>query len=268
MQPNADVYRVTDTLDPASLEAIATRLELRGRHPRMAAMLAEYLDAMALSPSARLLDVGCGTGVASRAVARRPGFAGHVTGIDRSQYLVDVARRRAAEEGLAAWIAFQVGDSRSLGLPDASFDAAMAHTLLSHVEDPLAALRELARVVRPGGTIGVFDVDFASMTFGSGEADAAIVAAVATSPRVMRDMPRLLAEAGLQLQQAFAHVVADIGRPDYFASTIPSFVTLLPRAGVMSEAQAVAWAQEMHLRSERGTFFGATNFYSYVARRP
>jgi ubiquinone/menaquinone biosynthesis C-methylase UbiE len=268
MRPSADVYRITDTLDPASLEAIATRLELRGRHPRMAAMLAEYLDAMALAPSTRLLDVGCGTGVASRAVARRSGFAGRVTGIDRSAYLVDVARRRAVEEGLTGRIEFQVGDSRSLGLPDASFDAAIAHTLLSHVEDPLEALRELARVVRPGGTVGVFDVDFASMTFGGGDADTAIVAAVATSPRVMRDMPRLLAQSGLQLERAFAYVVADIGRPDYFASTIPSFVKLLPSAGVMSEAQAAAWAQEVDARSAQGTFFGATNFYSYVARRP
>ena len=84
----------------------------------------------------------------------------------------------------------------------------------------------------------------------------------------MRDMPRLLDSAGLQLRASFAHVMADIGKADYFAGTIPSFVRLLPRAGAMSEAHAAAWAQEMFACSERGTFFGATNFYSYVARRP
>ena len=270
----ADVYRITDTLDQASLEVMATRLEVRGRHPRFMQMLAEYLAAMALHAHARVLDLGCGTGVAGREVARRPGFEGRVTGIDRSAYLIAVARQRAQEEGLAARLDFQVGDSRSLGLPDGSFDAAVAHTLLSHVEDPLAVLGEMARVVRPGGTIGIFDGDYASMTFASADAqsgrhtDAAIVEAIATSPRVMRDMPRLLREAGLQLQAAFPHVVADIGKADFFSGTIPSFVKLLPRAGAMSEAQAAQWAADMLARSEQGTFFGATNFYSYVARRP
>jgi hypothetical protein len=62
----ADVYRITDRLDGASLEAIATRLEVRGQHPRFMAMLNEYLDVMALHPAAQVLDLGCGTG------ARRP----------------------------------------------------------------------------------------------------------------------------------------------------------------------------------------------------
>jgi SAM-dependent methyltransferase len=270
----ADVYRITDTLDEASLEVMATRLEVRGRHPRFVAMLKEYVDAMGLHPNDRVLDLGCGTGVASREIARRPGFAGRVTGIDRSAYLVAVAKTRALEERLSDWLEFEVGDSRSLGLPDASFDAAVAHTLLSHVEDPLEVLREMARVVRPGGIVGIFDGDYASMTFAGADAqsgretDAAIVEAIATSPRVMRDMPGLLHRAGLQLQAAFAHVVADIGKADFFAGTIPSFVKLLPRAGAMTEPQAAAWAKEMLERSERGAFFGATNFYSYVARRP
>jgi ubiquinone/menaquinone biosynthesis C-methylase UbiE len=270
----ADVYRITDRLDDASLEAIAARLEVRGQHPRFMAMLNEYLDAMALHPSARVLDLGCGTGVASREVARRPGFAGRVLGIDRSAYLVAAARKRALEEGLSAWLEFEMGDSRSLALANGSFDAAIAHTLLSHVEDPLAVLREMARVVRPGGVIGIFDGDYASMTFAGADAasaqrtDAAIIEAIATSPRAMRDMPQLLAEAGLQLQCAFGHVMADIGRADYFAGTISSFVRLLPRAGAMTQSEVQQWADDMLARSARGAFFGATNFYSYVARRP
>lgn len=269
----ADVYRITDTLDETSLEVMATRLEARGRHPRFAGMLEEYLDQMRLQDAARVLDVGCGTGVASRAVARRPGFRGRVTGIDRSAYLVEVARRRAIEEKMTPMLGFEVGDSRSLGLEDASFDAAVAHTLLSHVEDPLAVLRELVRVVRPGGVVGILDGDYASMTFtgpdeaSSRQAEAAIVQAIATSPRVMRDMARFLDQAGLRLERSFAHVLAEVGKADYFTSTIQSFVRLLPRAGVMTEPQAAAWAQDMLTRSERGTFFGACNFYSFVARR-
>jgi ubiquinone/menaquinone biosynthesis C-methylase UbiE len=270
----ADVYRITDQLDDGSLEAIATRLELRGQHPRFMAMLNEYLDAMALHPGARVLDLGCGTGVAGREVARRPGFAGRVMGIDRSPYLIALARKRALEHALSAWLEFEVGDSRSLALANGAFDAAIAHTLLSHVEHPLEVLREMARVVRPGGVIGIFDGDYASMTFAGADAaaaqhtDARIIAAIATSPRVMRDMPQLLHQAGLELQAAFGHVMADIGRADFFAGIMPSFVKLLPRAGAMTEAEAAQWAKDMVQRSERGVFFAATNFYSYVARRP
>jgi SAM-dependent methyltransferase len=269
----ADVYRITDKLDDGALEVMATRLESRGRHPRFAAMLEEYIGAMSFDADARVLDLGCGTGVASRAVARKPGFSGRVIGIDRSAYLIEAAKRLAREEGISDKVEFEVGDSRSLGLPEGTFDAAIAHTLLSHVEDPLSVLREMARVVRPGGVIGVFDGDYASMTFASADetsgrsTDAAIVEAIATSPRVMRDMPRLLREAGLRLHVAFAHAVADIGKADFFAGTIPSFEKLLPRAGAMTESEAAAWATQMVGYSEQGTFFGASNFYSYVAVR-
>lgn len=268
-----DVYRITDTLDGASLEAIAARLEARGKHPRFMAMLEEYLDAMQIDSVRSVLDLGCGTGVASRALLRRPRFAGTVTGVDRSPYLISAANRLATQEGLAARAEFRVGDSRSLALADGAFDAVLAHTLLSHVEDPPSVLTEMARVVRPGGCIAVFDGDFASMTFAgddpaAGQAtDAAIIEAIATSPRVMRQMPQLLRAAGLRLEASFAHVLADIGSADYFAGTIQSYVKLLPRAGAMSEAQAVAWAKSMLVRSEQGTFFAASNFYSYVARR-
>ena len=67
---------------------------------------------------------------------------------------------------MASRVEFRPGDSRKLDLADGAFDAVVAHTLLSHVDDPLAVLKEAARLVRPGGTIGIFDGDYASMTFG------------------------------------------------------------------------------------------------------
>ena len=65
---------------------------------------------------------------------------------------------------------FIVGDAHDLDFAAASFDAVVAHTLLSHVRDPLAVLAEAARVVRPGGTVAIFDGDYASLTFGSSDA--------------------------------------------------------------------------------------------------
>ena len=97
--------------------------------------------------------------------------------------------------------------------------------------------------------------------------DELIINALVTNPRVMREMPRLLRQAGLTLVRSFAHVVADIGKADFFAPGLQSMTKLLPKATRMSEAQALAWTTAMLKRSEEGTYFGASNFYSYVAVR-
>ena len=109
---SADPYGRTDQLDESLLEVLVTRLEARGKHPLFERMLAEYLDAMQLETAQTVLDMGCGTGVASRALARRPGFTGKVQGVDFSPYLITVATRLAAEQALDRRIDFRVADSR------------------------------------------------------------------------------------------------------------------------------------------------------------
>ena len=187
------------------LQVVVTRLETRGKHPRFVKILQQDLDAMDIDAAGTVLDIGCGTGVVSRGIAGHPGFTGRITGIDLSPVLIATGARLAAEEGVAARITFRVGDTRGLDLADGAFDAVVAHTLLSHVSDPLAVAKEIARVTRPGGMIGIFDADFASITFGNADPvkgkayDEALTAAIATSPRVMRDLPRLLRAAGSRI---------------------------------------------------------------------
>jgi ubiquinone/menaquinone biosynthesis C-methylase UbiE len=159
-------------------------------------------------------------------------------------------------------------------LPDGAFDAVIAHTLISHVDDPRAVLAEARRVVKPGGMVGIFDGDYASLTFGQPDAaqgkadDEAIQAAVITNPHIMRQMPRLLREAGLALVAAFPSVVADIGAADFWQPAIESFRRLVPQSGVTDEATINAWADARLRESAEGIFFGASNFYAYVATRP
>jgi len=269
-----DAYRVTDQLDDAVLDAIATRLEVRGRHPVFVRMMDEYLDAMGIDDAKAVVDLGCGTGVASRRVAGRSGFSGHVTGFDRSPYLIAAATRLASEEGSAAPIDFRVGDTQSLDLDDGEFDAVVAHTLINHVESPAAVLAEAARIAKPGASIGIFDGDYASLTFGNPDSeqgkhdDEAVIAAIVTNPRVMRQMPVLAREAGLELVESFPYVLAEVGTADFWLPAIESFRRIMPTAGAMSEAQANAWAERLLHASESGLFFGASNYYGYVLRKP
>jgi ubiquinone/menaquinone biosynthesis C-methylase UbiE len=269
-----DVYGMTDKLSDTVSEVIVARLEARGMNPRFKKMMHEYLDAMHIDSAKQVLDLGCGTGVASRGISTRQAFSGAVTGIDLSPYLIEVAQRLSAKEGLGERITFRAGDTRGLDIRDESFDAVVAHTLISHVENPLAALKEAARIVRRGGLVGIFDGDYASMTFGHQDPsegkkyDEAIQRAIITNPRVMRDMPRLLNAAGLELRDSFSYVLAEIGQADFWVSGIESFRKLVPQAGIMSAEEINTWADARMADSNEGIFFGASNFYAYVARRP
>jgi ubiquinone/menaquinone biosynthesis C-methylase UbiE len=268
-----DVYAMTDKLNNAVLDVIITRLETRAKHPRFQQMLHEYLNAMNIQTMQRVLDLGCGTGVAARAIAQNPSFTGELTGIDLSPYLIAAAQRLSEGEGVGDRIVFQVGDSRSLDLPAEHFDAVIAHTLVSHVDDPLAVLKEAARLVKPGGLVSIFDGDYASLTFSHEDVtkgkvyDEAIQQAVVTSPRVMRQMPRLLREAGLEFVTSFSYILAEMGKADFWVTALESCRKLLPQSGVMTDEEANAWVDARLQESAEGVFFGASNYYSYVARR-
>jgi ubiquinone/menaquinone biosynthesis C-methylase UbiE len=268
-----DVYGMTDKLSNDVLDVIVTRLEARGKHPFFTKVLNEYLAEMNLTSANSVLDMGCGTGVATRAIARYPGFTGKVTGTDLSPYLTRAATSLAEDEGLSSCTEFLTGDSQELDILDGAFDAVVLHTLISHVTEPFAVIQEAARIVKPGGLIGIFDGDYATITFGhedpeKGKAyDEMIIKAIITNPRIMREIPRLLPEAGLDLVASFPHALADIGKADFFEPAIESFRKLLPNSGVMSDEEANAWADKQVIDSENGIFFGATNFYSYVTRR-
>lgn len=108
-----------------------------------------------LRPGMRLLDCGCGPGriTAGLAEAVAPGTA---IGIDAGSAAIDAARSAEAATGN---LRFAVADVLALPFPDAAFDAVFAHALLQHLRDPLAALREMRRVLKPGGVIAVADAD-------------------------------------------------------------------------------------------------------------
>ena len=101
-----------------------------------------------------MLDVACGTAAVSielaRAVPERT-----IVGIDQSTEMLAAGRERVARAGLAGRIELREGRAEELPFEDASFDALTFTYLLRYVDDPAATMRELARVVRPGGTIAM-----------------------------------------------------------------------------------------------------------------
>jgi SAM-dependent methyltransferase len=102
----------------------------------------------------RVLDVACGTGRLALDLARAVGPGGSVVGVDLSAAMVDAARRRVAAHGIGNAV-FEGMDAEALALPDASFDVVVCALGLMYMPDPRQALREMARVLRPGGRIAV-----------------------------------------------------------------------------------------------------------------
>lgn len=119
-------------------------------NPDFLRLMAERLD---FARVARVLDVGCGVGHWLRALAQVLPGAARLTGVDREAEWVRGAAQKAEQAGLAGRCEFVQGDAAALPFADGAFDLVTCQTVLIHVADPKAALREMMRVTRPGGLV-------------------------------------------------------------------------------------------------------------------
>lgn len=116
-----------------------------------------------LTEDAAVLDVGCGPGTVTVDLARHVP-AGSVIGVDASENVLEAAKDHAAQAGVEN-VEFRQADAYHLPFEDDSFDVVYAHQVLQHLSDPIAALREMRRVARPGAYVAVRESDYAAMTW-------------------------------------------------------------------------------------------------------
>ena len=129
-------------------------LESRGRSAGYLSVVRRIMDVMQLRPGEVVLEVGCGSGVLDRWLARYTTQANRIIGVDVNRYLLREATALATQEDLADVIVFQEGDAQALPFPDNHVDVAVSFTVLEEGNAD-RMLSELVRVAKPGGRVAV-----------------------------------------------------------------------------------------------------------------
>jgi SAM-dependent methyltransferase len=237
---------------------------------RTAARDAAFLLAH-LQPGMRLLDVGCGPGSITLGLAEAVA-PGEAVGVDLQPEQVEQARARAAASGAGA--RFDVADIYRLPFPDASFDAVFANGVLMHLGEPLRALAELRRVLRPGGIAGVRDPDFGTSLYAPAtplldrwlEVRVRVRRHNGGDPFVSRRYRQLLLEAGFARAAASASIDC-AGSPEetrrhaeFLKAQLAGFAGTAIAQGWIDRAAVDATAAEIDAWAQRPDAFSATTW--------
>jgi ubiquinone/menaquinone biosynthesis C-methylase UbiE len=140
-------------------ESTAAWLETQAQMPFIREVSRRTFELMDLHPGQSVLDVGCGTGVMLPALAQAVGGGGLVTGLDHAAAFLARAHQRLRDAGLDEQVRLVQGDAMALPFADGTFDVTHAERVLMHLSDPDAAIREMARVTKPGGRVVCAEVD-------------------------------------------------------------------------------------------------------------
>ena len=230
----------------------------------------QVLQALQLVAGERVLDIGSGPGLLAREMASSVGPQGRVCGVDLSEAMVAMASKRCADQ---PWTEFRTGDATTLPYPENSSDAAVSTQVYEYVQDVPAALRELHRVLRPGGRAVILDTDYGSLVIHTEEpARMARVLAAWDKHFVHPDLPRRLSrqlrDSGFELRQRSAIPMFNPEFQDntYGKGMLSMMAAFAARNGV-PQSEADAWFAEFSELGKRGEFFFSLNRYLFVAEK-
>jgi SAM-dependent methyltransferase len=268
------LFRDTAGLDAIQARELADRLELRAKSPDEIEARAAYLGLLNVAEGDRVLDVGCGSGVVTREIARRVGPTGCAVGVDPSPALLAIARDLAEVEGLGGRVELQEGSALALPFADGAFDVAIAVTVLSHMPGAEGAIPEMARVVRPGGRMGVFDLDtdMTSVTHPDRVLTRRIIAAASDANAVdgwlSRRLPLLFVGAGLQHVRARGFFPLDTDPRGFYAGLAERAAESALKVGAITESECRGWLEALHAEQARGPVIAGRLHIFVWGRKP
>ena len=235
-----------------------------------------------LEPSMNVLDIGCGPGSITVGLAA---FVprGEVVGVDIEASQVKLASERARNMGLGN-CRFETGSVYDLPLADASVDAVFGHTILMLFKELEPVLREVNRVLRPGGFAGFREIDFGASLYHS--PDSAMRTVMSTlsraiqhndgNPDIGRSLPSILSAVGLQILTTAASY-ASAATPEAKRRTYSALRHLWEQADFVDQAESLGWLSPKERAAlpkklddeakDPGSLSGST-FVEVLARKP
>ncbi|MEN8259558.1 MAG: methyltransferase domain-containing protein [Pseudomonadota bacterium] len=231
-------------------------------------------EIMGIKEGHSVLDVGCGPGIDAMALTRLVSPHGKVFGLDHDAEMIDMARKSAAEAGLADRLEFHTGDAASLPFRDGFFDSCRAERLFMHLPDADRVLVEIIRVLKPGGRIVVTETDWASVSCDSDETD--------TERKLARFRAEQILSNGYSGRRLFgqfrAQRLTDINVEIFPLHTTDMdlfrFLTLQSTvdqqalaAGAITEETLNAWRVGLEQRKQDDSFFGSVNIIMVAGRK-
>lgn len=239
--------------------------------PDVVAQRDKVLALLAPQAGERALDIGCGPGLTTEALAQAVGPRGSVVGVDIAPPMLAIAQQRCAALGQ---VAFQRADVTQLPWENGRFDVALASQVYEYVEQIDTALTELARVIRPGGRAVIVDTDWESAVWASN--DDARMRRVLESwnehiphPQLPRSLVRRLRQAGFADVRVEVVPLLNVGYdPETYSVGMMRLIGDFARGrNGLSADDIRAWRDDARAIGEEGGYFFSLNRYVFIAER-
>jgi ubiquinone/menaquinone biosynthesis C-methylase UbiE/class 3 adenylate cyclase len=251
----ADFRRVDDAPDPN--RAVRAIDEIH-ESPFIVEVQRRVIERLGVEPGERLLDVGSGTGDDCIELSSLVGHSGSVVGVDLSEVLVREATRRARAAAVGN-VEFRIGDAYELPFEADTFDGCCSQRTFQYLTEPLTAIREMARVTRPGGRLVVADTDWETQVYASDDEEltARVIRAWCdTRPngRIAHQLYGLFRRAGLNDVSVSAYVQVVTELTDFRREVLRSLAAQAVSYEAISEAEASRWIGGLELAAAEDRF--------------
>jgi arsenite methyltransferase len=253
-------------------EEASRRLEVMYVTADVVAQRRAFIEALGIRPGERVLDVGSGPGFLLAEIAEVVGSSGAICGLDISESMVQMARKRCAD---LPTVTVEVGDAHNLQFDECDFDVAVSTQVLEYVADPVGVLKQMFRVIRPGGRVGVLATDWASMVWhGTNEKLMERVLSAwsehCADPHLPRTLGPKLLEAGFEIT---GRSIIPLYSPEthegtYSGGLIELIVRFASGRSELTDEELDGWATELRTLGDQKAYFFSLNRYLFVARRP
>ena len=246
---------------------MAAFLEERSRCPDMQQVNVALCEHLAPQPGERVLEVGSGSGALCRLMAPRLQSGGQIVGVDISPHFHAEARKYAQQTGISEFISYTAAAGECLPYEDAVYDAAFAARLLLHAHDPQAVVREMARVVKPGGRVLALDWDYDSLVVDHPDRELTHRLLTWRSDHhggdnwSGRQLWRWMSAADLGQLSVHPIVTVALSESENLTQSLWRAAEVAQQGGAITPEERQAWVGELKARIRSGTFFASIVYF-------